>query len=260
MFNKNLLKISVAGLAALTFAACSGSDSGSSGDSTSPTGQVQKADYTADYTAGNPVHTSDVVAMTVLREGDVAASEDLAAMFIDYPALAHHVDELDAVDKVVETQDGNLELYAGSELVMVISGVSGTMTVINSRAGFSAESIDYAWMGEQTQGSSALQFVLKECMTKKEPAQEQEQQQGKVEEDILPDQEQEQAQGKVEEDKVEQEQDKEEPAICEYLTVILDLNEIQEKPAQEQEQSKVEEDKVEEDKVEQDKVPDQGQS
>ena len=196
----------------------------SSSDGVSPAGiqpsEVESSE--AQVSSGVQVMSHDVAAVEVLA-GQTSAGElakTLEEIYVAYPILAARSALLGSITRVVETDAGTLDLYAGETLVLILAwdANNSIYTVRSSSAEFMADSIT-----RNTTAANALEslnFVTSDCRTVE---QEQDQDQGK-------------------------EEPKEE-SYCASLEVELTLEEIVEQE-QEQEEPKQKEPKQEEPKQE----------
>lgn len=167
-----------------------------------------------------------------------AASEDpmtLEEIFAAHPTLAEHSNFLASITSVVETASGNLDLYVGEKLVLVLSkaDIEGGYLIKESTMDFTADSVTWMTVSEaQKVPMESLEFVLSHCIVKEEvPEQEQEQAQeeAKVEDP---------AQLKGTPEAAKEEPAKEEVQECAAVKITLNLKAIEQ--VQEQEQVKEE--------------------
>ena len=132
MFTQSLLKVGVAAIFSVGFMACSQNSSANNDD------QLEGAVASADYTPGTVAHTSKVVGTSEVPVGTASSKEEIYAMF---PQLQKNASELLSIDRVVETNAHNWELYSGSNLMIVLGSTASGLTVIHSSSGFQAELI-----------------------------------------------------------------------------------------------------------------------
>ncbi len=221
MFTKSAFKVGVAALASVGFMACSQNGSSNNGDQPAT---AATATTSGDYTPGIAAHNSKVIGTSETPVGTATSKEEIYAM---YPELQKYASELLSVDHVIETNTGDLELYSGANLLIVLGHTANGVEVIHAASGFRAEKITHT-MGsaDQSQMPSTLSFDLKSCTAGKEVEQDQGQDKGQVA--PAPEKDQEQGQDKG--------QDKGQvaptPETCEMINVTLSLSEAQEKQEQ----------------------------
>ncbi len=234
MFTKSAFKVGVAALASVGFMACSQNGSSNNGDQPATAATATAA---GDYTPGTAVHNSKVIGTSETPVGSASTKEEI---YSKYPELQKYASELLAVDRVVETNTGDLELYSGANLLIVIGHTATGLEVIHAASGFHAEKITHT-MGtaDQAQMPSTLSFDLKSCTTPKEVGQDKGQDQGQDKGQMAPapDKGQDKGQAAPAPDKgQDQGQDKGQvapmPETCEMINVTLSLSEAQQKQEQ----------------------------
>ncbi len=227
MFTKSVFNVGVVALMSVGFIGCSQNSPSKSGDQ-----PATAATVTGDYTPGTAVHNSKVVGTSETAVGSSASKEEIYAM---YPELQKYASELLSITHVIETNTGDLELYSGSDLSLVLNHSATGITVMHSRNGFQAEKITHT-MGsaDQAQIPSTLSFDLKSCTAGKEQEQDQGADKGQEQDkgqDVVPapDKGQDQDQGTDKGQEVV-------PETCEMINVTLSLSEEQAKQEQGQDQ------------------------
>ncbi|MGE0525720.1 MAG: hypothetical protein AB7G93_06160 [Bdellovibrionales bacterium] len=186
--------------------------------------------------------------MLIEYTGDKNA--ELDKIIAAHPDLARDVTSLRSIDRVVETDQGTYDLYAGDRLLMIVgAGENGDLILRESAMEFKPERIvARVTQTEQGEMTDALNFAFRNCVA--EVIQEQVQEEDKVEAPVqgqdkgeTPVQEQDketpvQEQGK-EETPVQEQQKEETREICATIEVNLYLEQVLEEektPVQEQEQ------------------------
>jgi hypothetical protein len=81
----------------------------------------------------------DIRSLTIILNGDVATESELAALFAETPELEIYISKLRAVNRVVTTPDGKLQLYSGSQAITDFQADSiivspGALTVVLSES------------------------------------------------------------------------------------------------------------------------------
>src|SRR3989344_3095499 len=261
----------------LAFVACS---NGTSDSPAAPAPNTLATESSAEANAGiaasGAMRSESAVTSHEFAPGETPSGGDsmtLEQILAAFPVLADRASMLSSIDRVVETDAGTWDLYAGGTLVMTLANNgSGGLHVVSATGGFTADSVMLvSGNGDQDQGksTSGIKFVMSSCRAE-EPKQDQEQdkEEPKQDQDQTPDkeepkQDQDQTPDK-EEPKQDQEQDKEEPTKeedCAAIEGTLWLEEVDQKQEQDQEPTKEEpkqdqEQDKEEPKQDQDQTPD----
>lgn len=152
----------------------------SSGDSRAPAG-IEPAEVessAAQVSSGVLVMSHDVSGIEILA-GQTSAGEKaktLEEIYVAYPVLAARSAFLGSITRVVETDAGTLDLYAGETLVLILAwdATNSVYTVRSSTAEFMADSVTRAMSAANR--IESLNFVTSNCRTVE---QEQDQDQGK---------------------------------------------------------------------------------
>jgi hypothetical protein len=154
MRTNNKTKLLMAALTATLVASCMKSKGGFSAlsQTENPIAEAQN------YTVGTPASEAALSKITYAKGDGTALTQDEVAMMLEGNAdLAKNVGELQAVTRKVKTQENNIELYAGAELVMALGMSSGNLSVLSSRNDFEAKSI-------ATTAMSGLTFTFDNCV------------------------------------------------------------------------------------------------
>src|SRR3989344_4405688 len=237
----------------LAFVACS---NGTSDSPAAPAPNTLATESSAEANAGiaasGAMRSESAVTSHEFAAGETSSGGDsmtLEQILAAFPVLADRASMLSSIDRVVETDAGTWDLYAGGTLVMTLANNgSGGLHVVSATGGFTADSVMLvSGNGDQDQGksTSGIKFVMSSCRAE-EPKQDQDQ---------TPDKE---------EPKQDQEQDKEEPTKeedCAAIEGTLCLEEVDQKQEQDQEPTKEEpkqdqEQDKEEPKQDQEQEPD----
>ena len=163
-------KLVLTAAACLFMAACGNSSGGSSKPAAAPI-QPSEVGSSEISSSGNAVANSDVSGVEA-RAGEVSQGEtarSLEEIYAAYPVLASRASFLGTITRVVETDAGTLDLYAGETLAMTLEwhADSNTYTVRSSTSGFEADSIVRTLSDSQQVQDSVLEklnFVDKELI------------------------------------------------------------------------------------------------
>jgi hypothetical protein len=194
-------KLVIAAAAVLSLAACSKSNDskGHGSAAVSAPALADNGGSVGTYATGTPNYTFSVESGSLSVDGAHVDKVDNAT-FAGYPMLASQVADLSTTNKVIETKENSLELWANDSLLLAFDLRSGSPSLLHSRSGnFQITSATWMMNAADTQGqkqglaSADLTINMQEC------AVEQKQEQGK--------QEQGQDQGKAPIDQGKQGQD-----------------------------------------------------
>src|SRR3989338_189133 len=245
----------------LAFVACS---NGTSDSPAAPAPNTLATESSAESNAGiaasgamrseSSVTSHEFAAGETSSGGDSMTLEQILAAF---PVLADRASMLSSIDRVVETDAGTWDLYAGGTLVMTLANNgSGGLHVVSATGGFTADSVMLvSGNGDQDQGksTSGIKFVMSSCRAE-EPKQDQEQdkEEPKQDQDQTPDKEEPKQDQDQTPDKEEPKQDQDQTPDKEEPKQDQDQTPDKEEPKQDQDQTP---DK-EEPKQDQDQTPD----
>lgn len=235
----NFRKMLIGAAAVLSLAACSKSNDGKVGAASVSAPALEDANRnTGAYAAGVPNFLFQVESGVLAVDG-VTISKIDDSTFAGFPMLARQVAELASVNRVIETKENTLELWASDALLLAFDIRSGAPSILHSRSGsFTIENARWTLeSSEEGKGKGMNHAVLNIDM--RECASSQKQDQGKEQE------KQSQEQGKKslladtfgEGQSQEQEKRQEKPAeMCKLVSFTYHLAELAH--PKEQEQSK----------------------
>jgi len=183
-------KLVLAAAAVLSLAACSKSnDSKSSGAAAvSAPALDNQGTNVGTYSAGTPLYTFDVASGALMVDGAAIEHVD-DSTFAGYPMLASQVADLSATNRVIQTKENSLELWASDSLLLAFDLRGGSPSLLHSRSGnFQIVSATWAMSNAEGQGqkqgltSADLTINMQECAVeqKQEQGKDQGQDQGKA--------------------------------------------------------------------------------
>src|SRR3989344_2013411 len=233
----------------LAFVACS---NGTSDSPAAPAPNTLATESSAEANAGiaasGAMRSESAVTSHEFAAGETSSGGDsmtLEQILAAFPVLADRASMLSSIDRVVETDAGTWDLYAGGTLVMTLANNgSGGLHVVSATGGFTADSVMLvSGNGDQDQGksTSGIKFVMSSCRAE-EPKQDQEQdkEEPKQDQDQTPDKEEPKQDQDQTPDKEEPKQDQDQTPDKEEPKQEQDQTPDKEEPKQDQEQDKEE--------------------
>ena len=230
----------------LAFVACS---NGTSDSPAAPAPNTLATESSAEANAGiaasGAMRSESAVTSHEFAAGETSSGGDsmtLEQILAAFPVLADRASMLSSIDRVVETDAGTWDLYAGGTLVMTLANNgSGGLHVVSATGGFTADSVMLvSGNGDQDQGksTSGIKFVMSSCRAE-EPKQDQEQdkEEPKQDQDQTPDKEEPKQDQDQTPDKEEPKQDQDQTPDKEEPKQDQDQTPDKEEPKQDQDQT-----------------------